>query len=202
MPKQSYAFVRGEEKCLQISWSVGWKNFQIHLDDQLIGKIATKKEMESGKSFLLTDNSTLDVKLHTSAFSNGIEVYRNGQIVPGSYGDPIQNIDNISYMIYFFSAMNIILGSFAIILQIDFLLELGMGIVSIGLGFLLALLGFFVSRKSGIALTLFIIFYVINVMLTLVSGTTSGIFISIIIIYFASTGYKSIKEIKQGPKTI
>jgi hypothetical protein len=197
MPKQSYALEPGGEKKLQLSWELGWKDFKIFINNQPIGTIDSKKELDAGKHFLLPDQSTLEVRLKATFYSTGLELLRNGVPIPGSLGDPHQNLKDIYLIIYLFAAFNFILGLLTVMFQIPFLTELGVSINSIYISVFLGVMAFFISRKSYVALTLVIIFYGADIVLSMISGISTGIFIHIVILVYAFTGYKAIKQIKQ-----
>jgi hypothetical protein len=201
MPKQQFALERGGQKRLEISWDMGWKNFQIHLDNKLIGSIDSRNELDAGKSFKLPDKSTLIVKLKMTFFSSGIILERNGLPLPESINDPYQNIKNLYGFLYFLAVCNVLLGAITYLLKIERLITLGFGATTILMGIVTAGFAFWLmKKKSIIPLTLFLLVYAaesIYSYLNYFNSATMDVFVRIIIFGYMITGYKALKAIQQ-----
>ena len=165
MPKLKYALERGEDKSLEISWKGGWKNTEVRLKGNLLGVIPNKKELRTGRIFPLPDGTSLKVQF----FTTGIRVLRNDKPLPGSISDPAYRLANAFGAIYFIAGLNIVLGFITLLFQVEFLQTLGFGIISVAIGFIFLVLGFFTQRRSRIALIAALIIYGLDCALALFS---------------------------------
>lgn len=180
MPKRKYALERGGDKSLEIIWEGSWKNTKVRLNGNLIGAIPTKKELRTGQIFQLPDGTALRVQL----VNNELRVLRNDKPLPGSSSDPAARLAQSFGIIYFIAGLNIALGFIALIFQVEFLQTLGFGIISVAIGFVFLVLGFFTQRRSLIALiialiiygldTVLVLFSLFNIVLALSSGFKTG----------------------------
>jgi hypothetical protein len=166
MPKRKYALERGGDKSLEIFWEGNWKNTKVRLKDNLIGAIPNKKELGTGQIFQLPDGTALRVQL----VNNELRVLRNDKPLPGSSSDPAAKLAQSFGIIYFIAGLNIVLGFIALIFQVEFLQTLGFGIISVAIGFIFLVLGFFTQRRSLIALIIALIIYSLDTVLALFSG--------------------------------
>jgi len=165
MGKLKYAFERGGEKTLEISWKGRFDSTEVRFKGEVIGVIPKKKELMSGKIFQLPDQTSLKVQLVNSE----VRVLRNDAPVPGSSSDP-KTILSLTYgIIYFIAGLNIVLGAVSLIFQVEILATLGFGIISIGVGLIFLLLGFFTQRRSLVALIVAVILYGLDCALALYS---------------------------------
>lgn len=152
MPTKNYALKTGEPERLEISWKGAWKNLTVRLDGSEIGSVANQEELKAGKEFSLGDGSPLKIQLVRKLLTPELQLLRDGQPLPGSASDPTQRL-RVAYRIVFFVAgLNIVLGFVTELFQISFLTELGLGLGSIIFGVFFAVLGFFVKRRSMVAL--------------------------------------------------
>jgi len=165
MPKLKYALERGGDKSLEISWKGQWKNTEVRLKGNLIGAIPNQKELRTGQIFQLPDGTSLIVQLVKSE----LRVLRNDKPLPGSNSDPATRLAQAFGIVYFIAGLNIALGFIALILQVEFLQTLGFGIISVAIGFIFLLLGFFTQRRSRIALIVALIIYGLDCALALFS---------------------------------
>lgn len=165
MGKVKYALERGGDKSLEISWKGRFTNTKVRLKGNLIGEIPNKKELMTGKIFQLPDETSLKVQLVKSEF----RVLQNDKPVPGSASDPITRLGLSFGVIYFIAGLNIVLGFISLIFQVEFLQTQGFGIISVAIGFIFLVLGFFTQRRSRIALTAAFIIYGLDCALALFS---------------------------------
>ena len=154
MPKQSYPFEKDGPKRLELSWKALWKDLTIRLDGEQIGAIPTHKELTAGKEFTLPDSSILKVQLIDRIYATNLQLLRNGQPLPGSASDPQSRLRTAYILLYLLAGLNLVLGLAAELFRFDFLLAIGMGLVSIIFGLVMLVLGIFVQRRSRLALGL------------------------------------------------
>lgn len=196
MPTRMYAIEKDGEKRLALSWKSFWKDFTVALDGQVIGIFSGQKELEKGQTFQLPDGSTLDVKLARTLMSADLQVLRNGKPLPGSGSDPRVRLKQSYGFIYFIGGFNLLLGFIALLFQVDFLYELGIGFYSILVGLIYLLLAFFVQRRSKLALILALLFYGIETILGVIGGLAAGVVVRIFFMIFMWQGFKAIKELR------
>jgi len=175
MPKQMYALEPGGPKQLEISWKGMWKDFTVKFNDQVIGTLSGQKELKAGQPFTLPDGSALSVQLVQKFFSAELQVLRNGQPLPGSSSDPASRLKNAYGIVFFVAGLNIVLGLIATLFQVEFLWAIGIGFFSIIFGLVFLLLGFFVKKRSLIALILAIVIFALDGILGLVFSVMAGV---------------------------
>lgn len=165
MPTRRYALNRGESKRLELISSVRWTPLTIRLDGQEVGSIQTMEQLKNGKTFLLSDSSKLRVELA----KRQLLVMRNGLPVPGSSSDPLIRLRGSYGCLFTLGGLVTLVGLGLMILAITqsadslssanetFTERYGAGILDLGIGLLVfggvyLLLGFFVQRRSKVAL--------------------------------------------------
>jgi len=162
MPKQSFALEAGGEKRLEISWKGMYKDVTVSLDGNSIGVIPNQKALSAGQEFRLVDGSTIKVQLVSKFMSTELQVLRNGQPIPGSASDPQTKVKNAYGMVYFVAGLNLVLGLVSFVFNVEFLQQIGIGFGSILFGLVFLALGFFVQRKSTVALILAIVIFALD----------------------------------------
>ena len=168
MSKQSYALERGGGDALEISWRSYFHNMEIRLNGNLIGTIPDRKKLNEGQIFQLPDGSALKVQLVKTWLSSvQLRVLRNDK--PLSSGPTSKLVDSV-FLIYFIAFLNIVLGSIALFLQVEFLQALGFGIFSMIMGVIFLVLGFFTQHRSLIALIIALIIWGLDSMLALLNS--------------------------------
>ena len=205
MPKRSFSLEKGQPKRLEVSWKGFWHKINITLDNQVLGTMENQRELKEGREYTLPDGSKLLVRLSKSLLSPGLEIIKDGTPLPGSDGDPLQKLKVAYSVVFFVGGFNIILGIVAVIGNIGFLLRLGIGHQAVIIGIIFLVLGFFVRKKSiialGIAIGLLIIDALLGFYLAIQSGgntPSAGLAIRIIFVIFLFQGFKAIKTIKEG----
>jgi hypothetical protein len=195
MPKQSYPIEQGGMERVTVSWKIFWKNFTVEFDGKEIGTIPNQNELLKGQTFELPDGSNLEVKLARTWASVDLQLLRNGKPLPGSGADPRRRLKQSYGVLYFIGGLNLVLGLIAWLFQIDFLLEIGMGLYSIIVGSIYLLLAFFVQRRSKIALILALAIYGLETVLGAMNGFDTGVFIRILFMVVMWQGFGAIKDL-------
>lgn len=174
MPKQSFALEAGGEKRLEISWKGLYKDVTVSLDGNSVGIIPNQKALSAGQEFRLIDGSTIKVQLVSKLISTEMQVLRNGQPLPGSSSDPQARLKTAYGVVYFIAGLNLVLGFVSFLFNVEFLQQIGIGFSSIVFGLVFLVLGFFVQRKSTIALILAIILFALDGILGVVLAASQG----------------------------
>ncbi len=162
MPKQSFALEAGGEKRLEISWKGMYKDVTVSLDGTSIGVIPNQKALSAGQEFRSIDGTTIKVQLVSKFMSTELQVLRNGQPIPGSASDPQTKVKNAYGMVCFVAGLNLVLGLVSFLFNVEFLQQIGIGFGSILFGLVFLALGFFVQRKSTVALILAIVIFALD----------------------------------------
>ncbi len=204
MPKQTYALEAGGEKRLEISWKLFWKEVTLILDGRPLGVIPDQKALAAGQEFRLPDGSGLKVQLVSKFSGTELQVLRNGKPLPGSSSDPGSKLKLAYGMVYFIAGLYLLLGFVVLLFNLDFLRELGIGWGSIIYGLLFFALGFFVQRKSNLALILAILLFALDGILAFFlvalqgnSPSIGGLMVRIFLLIPMIQGVGAIKQLKQ-----
>ncbi|MFN2110692.1 MAG: hypothetical protein ACK2UI_13590 [Anaerolineae bacterium] len=204
MAKLTYALEPGGSKRLEISWKGMYKDFMVKLDDEVIGELSGQKELKAGRQFALPDGSSLSVQLVQKLYSAELQILRNGQPLPGSSSDPENRLKNAYGMVFFVAGLNLFLGLIAWLFQVEFLQDIGIGFYSIIFGLVFLVLGFFVKRRSALALILAIAIFALDALLGLLAGGASyatGLVVRVILIIPMVQGVGAIRALKQRETT-
>ena len=205
MPKQSFALEAGGLKRLEVSWKAFYKDITVSLDGNPVGTIPNQKALSAGQEFPLPDGSMIKVQLVSKLMSTELQVLRNGQPLPGSSSDPRTRFKNAYLMVYFVAGLNLVLGFVSVLGDVEFLQQLGIGFGSIIFGVVFLVLGFFVQRKSSVALILAIVIFALDGILGFVLAASQGynpgvggIFARLILLIPMFQGIGAIKALKAG----
>src|SRR5690349_97581 len=87
MAQHTYFLANNPAEPLTLSWGFNWKNLKVNYLGELLGEIATKKELIQGQVFQLPDNRTISLKLKGSMMPQ-LEVLLDNEPVNGSATDP------------------------------------------------------------------------------------------------------------------
>jgi len=173
---------------LLIEWGENLSNMTVKKDGEIIGAFNDKDELKQGRSFLLPDR-----RLVTVVYTDyGLEVWQNGvELVSGGKSGYVDGFNSA------IKGLNWVGGAQLVFAPILFFItpeELrwanSIGLVVAG-GILLGL-GYW-AKKTGNKTPFWIAigFCVLNILITIASGSASGIIISAILIYYLYRGTKS-----------
>ena len=204
MATMKLALESGGPKRLELKWASSWKDFNVTLDGQQVATVhGGDAALKSGTQVRLPDGSDLHLQLVKSALNWELQVLRHGQPLPGSPTDPAQRVQTAAHLLYFFAALNTVLGVLALVIDSDILQQMGMGVFSILFGGLVATLGFFTYRRSRVAPILAIVLYVSDALFTLAtyqgaaggSPPVAGIFIRVYVVMTLWRAYQASGEL-------
>ena len=118
--------------------------------------------------------------------------------------DPQTKLKSAYVIVFFVAYLNIILGVISLLFQVEFLQNLGFGLVSAFIGLVFLALGFFVKRRSTIALVIAIALFILGGVVSFVSyasqgygANTGGLFARIYLLIPMVKGLGAIKALKQ-----
>lgn len=174
MPSKQYALEPNHPKRLSISWKGNWNPVTISVDGVPVGVIETKKELQVGRSLSLPDGSTLEVRLQQVVFAAELHLLRNGHPIPGSDSDPQTRLAVAYGVIFFVAGLSAVIGIVTEVFQIDFLMRLGFGAVSLLGAAIYGILGFFVRRRSLVALIIAITLFGLDGIMAFIIAAEQG----------------------------
>jgi len=176
MPKLAFALEEGGEKRLEVLWKglYKYKDITVSLDGAQVGIIPDHKALLAGQEFQLIDRSIIRVQLVQKFETKELQVFRNGQPLPGSSSDPQTRLKSAYQIVYFIAAFNIILGVVAFIYNSAALQRVGYGFSSVLVGLVYLTLGFFVQRKSNLALIVVIALFIVDGLLAFYYSALRG----------------------------
>lgn len=102
--------------------------------------------------------------------------------------------------IFFVGAGNIVLGWLLFVSQGPTTSPLDSGLSLIVIGAILLLLGFFVARKSAVALGIAVAFYAVAALGLLFQGNVSGTIMHLVLLSFLIRGFRALHEIRETEK--
>ena len=159
MPKQAFALEPGGEKRLEVTWKRGFEKLFVWFDGRVVGFIPDKRALSAGQEVPLPDGSSIMSQVAREFLSPRLCSLRNGQPLPETTSDPERKWKNAYGVVYFLAGFNPVLGLVALLFQVEFLQQYGMGFGSIIFGSVFLVLGYFVQQESVRGLILaFVIF--------------------------------------------
>ena len=207
--KRTYALEKGGPKTLEFSWGIGWKDFSVRQDGDLIGSIDTKEELKQGREFTLKDGSRLFVRLSTGIMDSGFEILRDGKPIEGSNADPVSRVKSCFGLLLLLSIFDILGAVITVVFLPDETFAradaLIYGFVYMFFGFAYVFLALMVKKPSLTALYISITAIVLEILFGIgimaMSGGAGSVFWAVIrvlvVIYFIS----SVKYFKEARNT-
>jgi len=204
MPKQLYALEPNGPKRLEVSWRGLWKDFTVKLDGQVVGVLPNQKALKEGGDFPLPDGSRLTARLKTG-LQTELRIEHDGRPLPGSDADPKMRLKLATGVVYFVGGLNVVVGLLAWLAQVEFLLELGIGWTSAAFGALFLALGFFVNRRSRVALAIAVALFIADGVITLVAAaaltgrvTVPAVFMRVVLLLPMLQGFGAMKALDRA----
>ena len=174
MPAAKYNIGNGDLHEIEISWSGFWKNARVTHNGQEIGSFADQKDLRSGKVFVLPDGRNLSVQLVQRFTWIELHVLCDGKPVRGSASDPNQRLKVAYRLVFFVAALSTIAGVLASLFRVGFLVNMGVNYESIIAGAVLFVLGWFVKRRSMVALGLAVFLFALDGILSALHARVNG----------------------------
>lgn len=157
MPSRKFSLENGQPKNLEISWSLSFKNIVVKLNGQELGRMASKAELQEGRTYTIDNGSELKFQLVGSVFPE-LYVALNGQPIPGSDSNPMQKLHNASIIMFLIAGFTILAG---IITGAFVNLADSVSVIAAGLAFIA--LALMVRKGSLVALIIAIIMVFIEI---------------------------------------
>ena len=203
--KKSFALEKDGPKNLEFSWGIGWKDFTIRQDGDVIGTIEGKEALREGREVTLKDGSRLYVRLNVGLMDSGFEILRDGKPLEGSNADPSSRIRSCFGLLILLAVLDILGAVFAVVFlsgeasaRADGLIY---GFIYLFLGFVYVFLALMVKKPSVTALYIAITLIVLEVLMGIgvmaMAGGVGSIFwavIRILIAVYLGTSVKYFRE--------
>ena len=217
MATRKFELVKDGKKRLEIVQPMFSGKRIIKIDGKQVGEIPNQKALKDGWELKGKGGANLTITSYPSFLnSSALDVRFNGKPVPKSDSNPNIRLSNASQVAYIVGAFNLLLGIFATLLPGNIL---GMnytrysgytGIVT-GIGYLVV--GFFVQRRSKIALGFGMIAFILDTLLIIISvpylfsagagtaassgvgGMVGGLFVRFVFLAYMYKGFSAINEL-------
>ena len=207
MPRQTFALEHGQPKRLKVAWKWGWKDLTISLDGQPVGAIPDQMALTGGQDFPLPDGSTLHVQLVRRMNENELDLRRDGKPLPGTSSDPLTVLDTAAGITFVVAGFNLLAGLAALIFDIPFLRQMGVGLATAIFGACFFLLGYLVRLRSLPALMAAIVAFALDGILRIALASylgytpgVAGILARLILIVPMIQGVAAIKALRPEKK--
>jgi hypothetical protein len=168
LPSKKYVLEPGGRERLTVCWRGAWKRLTVWLDGREVGTVADRRALRAGQSFPLEDGTTLHVQLVQNFISPELRLLRDGRPLPGSPFDPAERLHIAYATVFLLAGLHLAFGVAAEIYGSDYLAHWVFGAGSLVLGSLFLVMGFFVRRRSALALTAAMILYAVEALSSLI----------------------------------
>ncbi|MBZ0280016.1 MAG: hypothetical protein K8L97_04700 [Anaerolineae bacterium] len=207
MPSQKYAFRKGEPKDLIISTPIFSQTHSVSLNGKELGSISGD-QLKTGWSCKI-NRGVLTIQKGKGVAASKLDVRLNGEPLPESSADPQLRLSVVMQIIYFIAAINVGVGLLTAFSDVRLLgVTAADSFPLILTGIIYGVLGFFVSRRSSIALGLTIGGFGIDTLFTVLGifevaasggrvagGLVGGLVTRAIFFYYMFHGFSAIREL-------
>ena len=206
MPTKRYALEPNQPKRVEVAWGAAFRNGSVRVDGVELARFSGQKELKQGRDVQLPDGSILRVHLAGTPLTKEVQVLRNGVPLPGSPSDPSERLRSSSNVLFFLGGLNIILGLLAVFAQAGFLLSIGFGPASAAEGVALLVLGFFVRRRSSVAVALAVALLGLDLVASLVTMAAAGgalvgsLFVRGMLLFWVARGFSAARALKRAER--
>jgi len=204
MPTKKYPLERGGKPRLELTWKLGWSDFEIKLDGQQIGHIDGKaRELKAGREFRLPDGRQLRIQFVQKLTAAELQVLLDGEPLPGSGSDPEQQLKGAYGVMYFVAVASCIAGLLGA-LGVELMVRMGFNVVAVFIGVVFAGLAWAVQTyRSAVALGIGIALFAIDGVLGLItmvgagsSAGAGGIVVKVLFIVVMARGFAAIRALR------
>ena len=202
MPSLDYPLEKGGPKRLSLIW-VG-ATISVLFDEQEVAEVsATTEALRQGHQLSLPDNSILSLQLKKGFLSSQLHITRNGVPVPNTPSDPYRKIRNATQATFVLGGLHILVGLGLFTLDRSMILIAILGIIFIGLGFVVQRESFWALLIVTIAQLVFnFIPSLLNAGITFGSGgfpSVASFFFRLYLFYLLVVGLGAMWSIRTAP---
>jgi len=210
MPTQKYALKKGGHESLHISRGMFSQSHEVVFKGKELGTI-TKDRLKLGWVYNL-DEGRLTVQEGKGIGVSRLDVRLNDKPLPGSALDPAYRLTIAYQPIFFIAVINILFGIFTFLSGSTPIMGFTAadGFFQIITGAIYGVLGYFVRRRSYIALVLTLIGFCIDSLFVVIgiidamavgasfgSGIVGGLVIRVFFFLYMLQGFNAIRQLKQ-----
>ena len=215
MATRKYALVQDGKKRLEIVQPMFSGKRIIKIDGKPVGEIPNQKALKAGWELKGKGGANLSISKYPNFLnSNALDIRFNGKPIPKSDSNPLVRLSYAYQVAYIVGALNLLLGIYTALSPKT---RLGAmytqyssytGIVA-GIGYLIV--GFFIQRRSKIALGFGIAAFIVDTVLLVISvpamfavnpaassvfgGMVGGLFVRIFFLAYLVNGFRAINEL-------
>jgi hypothetical protein len=209
MALQEFAFDAAGTRRIQVSRQVDQNGdggfLTILLDGSMIGNVSEQEACRTGRELLGADGSVLKVQV----VKDQVQVLKNGlpllpvsaattqSLKPSIPSKLLNQFRSACGVIFFIGGLNVILG--LVLAQSPTALPVPAPAVFIE-GSIYLLLGFFVARRSTVALGIAVTLYALDGIASLSQGNMSGILLRVFILTVMIRGFSAIQAIRNAER--
>ena len=169
---KKYALYRGGPQRLDVSWSYGFRNVAVKLDEKIIGDIKTQGEAKQGVTYKLPDGSDLFITVGHDFFGPVPVLTLNGKPIPNSVNDPQMVLVAASNYFWLGAILSFLQGIFyTIYFSVD---TWGTAALFFGEAIVVFIIGFFIRRRSKVALYCGVVYGLIGGIALLILFVSGG----------------------------
>ena len=215
MSTRKYALVKDGKKRLEIVQPMFSSKRIIKIDGKTVGEIPNRKALKAGWELKGKAGANLTIRKYPSFLnSNALDVRFNGKPVPKSDSDPNLRLSYAWQVAYIVGAFNLLWGIYTYmsptsILGLNYTTYSSYSGIVAGIAYIVV--GFFIQRRSKIALGLALAGMIIDTILVILSvptllssgligssivgGMVSGLIVRIFFVSFLVKGFSAINEL-------
>jgi hypothetical protein len=215
MATKKYALVKDGKKRLEIVQPMFSGKHIIKIDGKEVGEIPNAKALKDGWELKGKGGANLSISKYPNFINaNALDIRFNGKPIPKSDSNPLVRLSYAYQVAYIVGALNLLLGIYtALSPTSSFSMSYTQysrytGIVA-GIGYLVV--GFFIQRRSRIALGFAIAAFIVDTVLIIISvpallagnpaasstvgGMVGGLFVRIVFLAYLVNGFSAINEL-------
>ncbi len=173
---------------IQVSLATDLSHLTIEKDGEIVGVIENRDELKQGKSFRLPDQQQITV-IYTQY---GLEVWQNGkELVSNAQSKSVEGFARAVSWLKWVGGIQLGLSPILYLIKEDETRVFEAGAL-VFIGLLLLGLGFWAEKTgSKVPFWIGIVFCVVNIVLTISSGSIAGIFVTSFMLYYLFQGTKA-----------
>jgi hypothetical protein len=168
---------------------------RVWLDDELVRELP---ELRDSATVPLRDGPPVEVRWVRRLDGCEMHVLRAGIPLPGSAGDPQARLERLAAALYVVGGATVLLSVVSEMAHVERLAVHGFGFASAIGGSMLAVLGWFVSRASRLALGLAVTLIALELILSFASGAppVASIVVHVALLGTLPRGFSAIAELE------
>ena len=203
MANRTYALEKGGPKRLAVSSALKGGARTVALDGQQVASLS-KTELQTGSVVTLPDGSALRLQLRRQWPGTELRIARNGIALPAT-PTAAGHLGESYGALFFVGGFNLVLGLVSLLVTDTTLSDVGVGGANIVEGIVFLIIGYFVRRRSRIALAIGIAFFALDTIVSFASvgsaSLTAAFLVRLALLVLMQRGFGAMRELKAEPQT-